>query len=76
MRKKTKEVNKYILIGFKKLILLPNIYSFDKKPGLKSRSFSDVKNLPSKWVTSLKKCDIKCQTLSLYYYLMFTKWYK
>jgi hypothetical protein len=49
------EVKIYILTGFKYAALLPIMYSFGRKPGLKRRIFKVEKNLPSKWVTSLKK---------------------
>jgi hypothetical protein len=65
MRKKIAEVNKYILIGLRYRTLLPIMYSFDKKPGLIIRSFKEVKNFPSKWVISSKKCVTRCHTVSL-----------
>src|SRR5438105_573012 len=64
IRKKIADVNRYIRIGLRYRTRRPITYSFDRKPGLKTRSFKEVKNLPSKWVTSLKKWETRCHTLS------------
>src|ERR1700754_4329015 len=49
------DVNTYILTGCRYLARRPLIYSDDKKPGLKRRSFIDTKNFPSKCVISSRK---------------------
>ena len=51
-RKNTAEVNTYIRIGWRYLALRPSIYSRERNPGLKSRSFTVSKKLLSKWVIS------------------------
>ena len=48
IRKKTAEVNTYILTGCRYFFLRPSIYSRDKNPGLNKRSFKVTKKLPSK----------------------------
>ena len=64
-KKKTADINKYILIGFRYDALRPFIYSSVKKPGLMIRYLMVAKNLPSKCVTSLKKWTIRCHADSL-----------
>ena len=61
-RKNMNEVKTYIFTGLRYLFLLPHLYSADRKPGFRRSNFSVLKNLPSKWVMSLKKWVMRCQT--------------
>src|SRR5260370_24816705 len=64
MRKKLEEVTTFMGIGLRSVAFRPAIYSADKNPGFRIRYFTVLKNFPSKWVISLKKCCTRCQTVS------------